>query len=155
MIAVDINDSLRERKENEKMAKKLKSTVKAAPVARQDTRTDAVSRETYNRQMASFDVMPKTLVKSGMDPEAAEALVANLRADYTKHHRIKRTKGGHIETLKFASDEWNMTLAEIQTLIDTLQADPAFAEFELVNARGVPGTPELKLIVEVQTSENE
>ena len=137
------------------MAKKSKSTTKAAPVERQATKVDAVSRETYNRQMASFDVMPETLVKSGMDPEAAKALVANLRADYTKHHRIKRTKGGHIEVLKFASDDWNMTLSEIQTLIDELQSDPAFAEFELVNARGVPGTPDLKLIVEVDTSEKE
>ena len=123
------------------------------PAERTATKVDPVSRDTYNRQMSSFETMKSTLVENGMTVEAANDFVDKQRAEYATHHRIKRTKGGHVETLKFASKVWARTLTDIETLMSNFNQSDEAKSFEMHSRSGKLGFPQLNIKVEIVTED--
>ena len=140
-------------KKQAKPATKVVAEAVSKPVERSTTKVDPVSRDTYNRQMSSFDTMKTTLVESGMSVEAANDFVDRQRAEYATHHRIKRTKGGHVETLKFASKDWALVLTDIETLMSNFNQSDEAKSFEMHSRSGKLGFPQLNIKVEIVTED--
>ena len=118
------------------------------------SKADAVKRSTYDRQMESFEAMATTLIAGGMDATKANNYVDKKRSEYATHHRVKASKGGHVEALKLASKDWAVVLTEIEKLMTKLNKWFLIKKFTLISRAGKTGVPALSIKVEIVSSDD-